>query len=235
MEIVRLIGVTKSYTGIETALKEVSFTIKHGEFAALAGPSGSGKTTILNLAAGLDEVSAGKIVLCNKDLSKMSTADVASLRRKMVGFVFQAYNLFPVLTALENVMYPLALNHVSPRERKERGMAALKDIGLEELAHRMPKELSGGQQQRVAIARAIVNRPAIVFADEPTANVDSTNAIKILDLFNQLNEQKGITFLFSSHDPRVLERANRILHVGDGTVQREEKKTPLHAVEAIAA
>ncbi|MCB0405558.1 MAG: ABC transporter ATP-binding protein [Bdellovibrionales bacterium] len=223
MAIVKFSDVSKSYTGLETAVKGVSFEVKAGEFAALAGPSGSGKTTILNLAAGLDTANSGTISLCDKALESLSRLDMARLRRQSVGFVFQAYNLFPVLTALENVMYPLALNHIPPRERRARAEASLKEVGLDGLGGRFPNEMSGGQQQRVAIARAIATNPKIVFADEPTANVDSTTADTLLELFQRLNKERGITFLFSSHDPNVLERAGRIIRVKDGQILNPEK------------
>lgn len=223
MSILKFSNVSKSYTGLETAVKAVSFEVQPGEFAALAGPSGSGKTTILNLAAGLDSANSGSISLCEKDLQNLSRAEIARLRREFVGFVFQAYNLFPVLTALENVIFPLALNHVQPKERRRLAEAALTEVGLEGLGSRFPSEMSGGQQQRVAIARAIVTSPKIVFADEPTANVDSATGERLLELFDQLNKKKGITFLFSSHDPSVLERAGRIIQVKDGQILNPEK------------
>ncbi len=213
--------VSKEYGTTATALKEVSFTVKQGEFTALAGPSGSGKSTILNLAAGLNLPSKGKVLLLEKDLTQMDGNRLTLLRRKSVGFVFQSYNLFPVLTALENVEYQLALKGFSPKKRKQLAEMALEEVGMKGLGKRFPAQLSGGQQQRVAIARAIVSEPKIVFADEPTANLDSTTAERLLLLFRTLNETKKITFLFSSHDPMVLRIADRILEISDGRIKSD--------------
>ncbi len=221
MEVISFKAVTKDYGASATALKEVSFNIKQGEFTALAGPSGSGKSTILNLAAGLDIPSTGKVLLLDKDLTKMDGNALTLLRRNSVGFVFQAYNLFPVLTAVENVEYQLALKGVPPQKRKRLAEAALEEVGMKGLGKRFPAQLSGGQQQRVAIARAIVSEPKIVFADEPTANLDSTTAERLLLLFRTLNETKKITFLFSSHDPMVLRIADRILEISDGRIKSD--------------
>jgi putative ABC transport system ATP-binding protein len=217
--------VSKQYSQLEVAVQQVSFEIKKGEFTALAGPSGSGKTTLLNLAAGLDSPTSGQISLVGQDLAKLSSVQLTQLRRDEVGFVFQSYNLFPVLTALENVEYPLALKKVRPRERRRLAQKALDETGCGDLSHRRPSELSGGQQQRVAISRAIVTMPSIVFADEPTANLDSQTAKKLLQLFKFLNESKKITFLFSSHDPLVLATAGRIIQVADGKVVSDIQKT----------
>lgn len=217
-------NVTKKYSELETAIRDVSFQVQEGEFTALAGSSGSGKSTILNLAAGLDFPTSGVVRLLEKDLSALSKAEMSDLRCNQVGFVFQSYNLFPVLTALENVEYPLALKKVPPKERKQLAQQALEETGCGELGKRLPSELSGGQQQRIAIARAIVTTPKIVFADEPTANLDSKTARKLLEVFKDLNSSRGITFLFSSHDPLVLETAERIIQVADGKVQ--ETQTP---------
>jgi putative ABC transport system ATP-binding protein len=228
MAILSFKNVSKHYSTDAIALKEVTFSIQPGEFAALAGPSGSGKTTILNLAAGLDRPSEGSVLFSGKELTSLTADRLAVLRRRSFGFVFQSYNLFPVLTALENVEYPLALNHVSADERQRRAKAALEEVGLAEFCRRFPSQLSGGQQQRVAIARAIVAQPQIVFADEPTANLDSGTAEKLLLLFRKLNETKKITFLFSSHDPMVLGVAKRILQIRDGRIQTDVwVQTPL--------
>jgi putative ABC transport system ATP-binding protein len=211
--------VYKEYSSTAPALLGVSFRIEPGEFTALAGPSGSGKTTILNLAAGLDVPSRGRVLFMGQDLGALGPGEMSRLRRRETGFVFQSFNLFPVLTAHENVEYPLALKRVPPRERRERAFAALKEVGLEAFAGRRPSELSGGQQQRVAVARAMVSRPKIVFADEPTASLDSHSAEELLKLFEQLNRASGTTFLFSSHDPRVLQIAHRIIRVMDGRIE----------------
>src|SRR5688572_26683292 len=176
--------VTKQYPGA-TALKDLSFTVSPGEFAALAGPSGSGKTSILNLAAGLDDPTSGGVILLGRPLKSLNPWQVTWLRRRQVGFIFQAYNLFPVLTVLENVEYPLALNEIATRQRQKMALDALEAVGLKDLAHRLPSELSGGQQQRAAVARAIASKPKIIFADEPTANLDSENASRLIDLFRK--------------------------------------------------
>jgi len=214
--------VTKKYTELDTALQQVSFGVESGEFTALAGPSGSGKTTILNLAAGLDTVSNGTVSLLGKNLSQLNRKTLFQLRRQNIGFIFQCYNLFPVLTAMENVEFPLALNGIRSRERKIKAWAALEEVELGGLGSRLPCDLSGGQQQRVAIARAIVTQPRIIFADEPTANVDSETAKKLLALFRSLNSRKKITFLFSSHDPLVLQCAKRVIRVADGRLVADE-------------
>ena len=198
------------------ALNEVSIRIHSGDFATLCGPSGSGKTTTLNLIGALDIPTSGKIFLEDKDLSTLSRTELSTIRRNRIGFVFQAYNLVPVLTAYENAEFVLALQNVQKKERQDRVMAILKEVGLEGMENRRPDELSGGQQQRVAIARAIVSEPAIILADEPTANVDSDTADSLLDLMEKLNREKEVTFLFSTHDQRVINRAKRIIRMRDG-------------------
>jgi len=189
-----------------------------GEFVALAGPSGSGKTTALNLAAGLDKPSRGEIVLLGKTLNRLNSEEITELRRHSVGFVFQAYNLIPILNAVENVEYPLALRKVAAKDRRKLAERALEEVGLADFAGRYPSQLSGGQQQRVAVARAMVTHPRIVFADEPTANLDSKSAERLLQVFRELNRNKKTTFLFSSHDPRVLAVADRIIKLSDGKI-----------------
>ncbi|MDP7349936.1 MAG: ABC transporter ATP-binding protein [Nitrospinota bacterium] len=198
------------------ALNEVSIRIHSGDFATLCGPSGSGKTTTLNLIGALDIPTSGKIFLEDKDLSTLSRTELSTIRRNRIGFVFQAYNLVPVLTAYENAEFVLALQNVQKKERQDRVMAILKEVGLEGMENRRPDELSGGQQQRVAIARAVVSEPAIILADEPTANVDSDTADSLLDLMEKLNREKEVTFLFSTHDQRVINRAKRIIRMRDG-------------------
>jgi putative ABC transport system ATP-binding protein len=199
-----------------TAVDDFCLRIATGEFATLSGPSGSGKTTILNLIGALDVPTSGTVRLEGVDLTTLSRTELSHLRRDRIGFVFQAYNLVPVLTAYENAEFVLALQNVPPRERRERVMETLRAVGLADLAHRRPDELSGGQQQRVAIARAIVPRPAIVLADEPTANVDSATGAALLDLMEKLNRELRITFLFSTHDQHVMDRARRIIRLQDG-------------------
>lgn len=212
-------NVSKKYRGQGVALDGISFKITPGELTALAGPSGSGKSTILLLAAGLDAPTTGKIHLEGKAVHRLKAPALAELRRRTLGFVFQSYNLFPVLTALENVEYPLALLRIGKKERRERSRQALADVGLSGLEKRLPKDLSGGQQQRVAVARAIVSKPKLVLADEPTANLDSKSAEQLIELFGELNSTSGATFLFSSHDPRVLEFARRVISIRDGKIE----------------
>jgi len=233
--ILRFEEVHKKYTELEWAASGVSFEVSTGEFTALAGPSGSGKTTLLNLAAGLDTPTKGKIHLCGNDLTNLNLVELSQLRRDKIGFVFQSYNLFPILTALENVEYPLALKGINPKDRKKLAQKALLETGCGELGKRLPSQLSGGQQQRVAIARAIVTSPVIVFADEPTANLDSGTSKRLLQLFRTLNDLTGITFLFSSHDPLVLENEKRVFQVSDGLIKADSyAKKPVLALPPLS-
>ena len=204
------------------ALRGLSLEIEAGEFTAVCGPSGSGKTTLLNLIGALDRPTSGTIRMEGRDLGAMGQRARSHLRRDRIGFVFQAYNLMPVLTAYENAEMVLSLQGVGDDERRDQVLRVLGDVGLEGLEDRRPDELSGGQQQRVAIARAIVSNPAVVLADEPTANLDSENATRLLDIMEQLNRERGATFVFSTHDPRVMERARRLVRVVDGQVERDE-------------
>jgi len=200
------------------ALRGLDLEIAAGEFTAISGPSGSGKTTALNLLGALDVPTTGRVTLEGKNLGRMGRRELSRLRRDRIGFVFQAYNLMPVLTAYENAEIVLAVQGVPPAERRERVMALLDAVGLEGLEDRRPSELSGGQQQRVAIARAIASSPAVVLADEPTANVDSATADTLLDIMETLNRERDVTFVFSTHDPRVMERARRRVRLVDGRV-----------------
>ncbi len=206
------------------ALDQMSFDIQKGEFAALVGPSGSGKSTLLNLIGGLDTPSSGEIVLAGKPISTMTGTQLSDFRRDHIGFIFQSYNLIPVLNAAENVEYVMLIQGVPAKERKSRTAEALKAVGLEGKEHRRPGELSGGQQQRVAVARALVSRPDIILADEPTANLDSHTGAALLDMMKDLNENQGITFLFSTHDPMVMERAKRLIRLKDGRLDQDEKR-----------
>jgi putative ABC transport system ATP-binding protein len=227
--IVTLKGVTKTYTSgavSSRALAGIDIAIEKGEFTTLCGPSGSGKTTLLNLIGGLDFPTSGDVWLEGKKLGSLSRADLAKLRRDRVGFIFQAYNLIPTLTAIENAEFVLFLQNYSAKERRERAMNALKEVGLDGLENRRPHEMSGGQQQRVAIARAIIHNPAIVLADEPTSNVDSATADSLLELMEKLNHENGVTFLFSTHDQRVIDRAHRIIEIRDGAIV-SDRLTPL--------
>jgi putative ABC transport system ATP-binding protein len=207
------------------ALDGLDLAVQPGDFAALSGPSGSGKTTCLNLVGALDKATSGQVLVDGVDLGSLSGAQLSKLRRDRIGFVFQAYNLIPVLTAFENAEFVLALQDVPAAERRDRALQALRAVGLEEQAGRRPDELSGGQQQRVAIARAIAHGPAVVLADEPTANLDSVNAEALLDLMETLNREQGVTFLFSTHDPRVMRRARRLFTLKDGRLESESDGT----------
>jgi putative ABC transport system ATP-binding protein len=222
--IVEVENVTKRYVqgAVEVmALRGLSFRIEPGEFATLVGPSGSGKSTALNLVGALDRPTSGTVRVEGRDLSQLGARQLSRMRRDRIGFVFQAYNLMPVLSAFENAEIVLALQGVDPDERRDRVMKLLADVGLVGLETRRPAELSGGQQQRVAIARAIASKPAIILADEPTANVDSETADSLLALMEELNRSRGATFLFSTHDPKVMERARRIIRIVDGRVEED--------------
>jgi putative ABC transport system ATP-binding protein len=225
--IVTVRGLTRDYAqGAITvqALRGVDLDIATGEFTALMGPSGSGKTTLLNLIGGLDKPTSGEVVVDGNDLSAMSQAEVSQTRLHRIGFVFQAYNLIPVLSAYENAEFVLMMQGVAPAERRERVMATLHAVGLDGMEHRRPSELSGGQQQRVAVARAIAGQPALVLADEPTANLDSKTGDELVDLMRQLNEERGVTFVFATHDPKVMRGARRIVRLVDGRIVEDERK-----------
>jgi putative ABC transport system ATP-binding protein len=218
---VRLQGVTKDYRDgdvVVHALRGVDLHLGAGEFVAMAGPSGSGKSTVLNIVGGLDRPSAGRVEVTGRDLATLSERELADLRRDHIGFVFQSYNLIPVLTAYENAEYVLMLQGLDASRRRERVRELLAEVGLAGMEDRFPRELSGGQQQRVAIARSLAAQPALVLADEPTANVDSQTAESLLDLMERMHHEKGVTFLFSTHDPRVMRRAHRILRLVDGRI-----------------
>ncbi|HOX46594.1 MAG TPA: ABC transporter ATP-binding protein [Myxococcota bacterium] len=219
--IVKLRAVSKDYgqgAVVVHALRGVDLEIPRGSFAALAGPSGSGKSTLLNILGGLDRPSSGTIQVDGQEVTRLGRAELARLRLRKIGFVFQAYNLLPVLTAYENAEYVLLMQGVPAAERRRRVLELLGQVGLEGLERRFPRELSGGQQQRVAIARAIAAEPALVLADEPTANVDSATGEALLDLMARLNQERGVTFLFSTHDRAVMRRARRLIRLKDGAV-----------------
>jgi putative ABC transport system ATP-binding protein len=207
------------------ALAGVTTTIEKAEFTALVGPSGSGKTTLLNIIGGLDGADSGEVVLDGQRLDQLSAAEVTQIRLNRVGFVFQSYNLIPVLSALENVEYVMLLQGVSGSERRTRAESMLNEVGLAGMHHRRPSELSGGQQQRVAVARAIVSDPAIVLADEPTANLDSQTAVELLELMGGMNSKHGVTFIFATHDELVMKHARRIVRLRDGAIVDDEKRT----------
>jgi len=220
--------VTKVYTvgKVEArALRGVTLDVTSGDFLAIVGPSGSGKTTLLNLIGALDSATSGELEVLGKNVGAMSKRQRADLRLHSLGFVFQAYNLVPVLTAQENVEFVLELQGAG-NERRQRATEILDQLGLGEFAGRRPNEMSGGQQQRVAVARAVASKPRLVLADEPTANLDGENAEILLKMMRELNEQHGITFVFSTHDPRVVAHARRVVTLVDGRVAKDETKDP---------
>ncbi len=224
MEIINAVNLVKIYEdkGVPVkALSDVSLTIIKGDFISIAGPSGSGKTTLLNIIGGLDAPTKGKVYLEGEDLTRMSPSQLARLRLNKYGFIFQSYNLIPVLTALENVEYVMHLQGVPPKERHRRATEILDEVGLRGKYNRRPDHLSGGEQQRVAVARAVVAMPMLVLADEPTANLDSATGERLMDLMARLNQKRGITFLFSTHDPTVMKRARRLIRLKDGRIVGE--------------
>ncbi|MDH3290752.1 MAG: ABC transporter ATP-binding protein [Gemmatimonadota bacterium] len=206
------------------AVRDVSLEIQRGEFVVLAGPSGSGKTTLLNLLGGLTAPTRGAVWIDGQELTAMKERQRARLRLERVGFVFQAYNLLPVLTALENAEFSLLLRGVPAEERKRKVQELFQRIGIGGLEDRRPSKLSGGQQQRVAVARAVVGEPALVLADEPTANLDSASSIALLDVMTTLNEDLGTTFVFATHDQRLMERARRLIRLVDGAVESDTRR-----------
>jgi putative ABC transport system ATP-binding protein len=220
-------GVHKVYAAGSkvAALNGVSLRVERGEFSALAGPSGSGKSTLLNLIGTLDQPTKGTVSYEGRVVSGLDRDSLSDFRLHALGFVFQSYNLIPVLTAEENVEYPLVLQGIVPAERRRLAQESLKLVGLEHFGNRRPDLLSGGQQQRVAVARAIVHRPSLVLADEPTATLDSKTGAQLLDLMQDLNANHGVTFLFSSHDHAVLERARRVVQLQDGELKSDEARS----------
>lgn len=228
MEIVQCININKTYRQGQVtvqALKNISLQIDKGEFLAVAGPSGSGKTTLLNMIGGLDMLDSGSIFVDGEAFESMSQSQLANLRLHKIGFVFQAYNLIPVLSAVENVEYVMLLQGVPANERIKRAREVLDTVGLAGKYDRRPAELSGGQQQRVAVARAIVSNPSIVLADEPTANLDSKTGERLLHLMRQMNQERGVTFIFSTHDAMVMDFARRIVTIRDGRISSDLNKT----------
>ena len=207
------------------AVRNVSLTIEQGEFTALAGPSGSGKTTLLNLIGGLTRPSDGRVWVADQELNTLSHKALAQLRLHQLGFIFQAYNLLPVLTAKENAEFPMLLQGIDAMERSQRVTKLFQQTGMTGLENRKPGKLSGGQQQRVAVIRAVASRPALVLADEPTANLDSTASAALLDMMDKLNQDLGITFVFATHDSRVMERSKRLIHMTDGAVESDVSRT----------
>ena len=230
--------VKKTYRSGETsvqALRGVDLEIHSGEFLSIAGPSGSGKTTLLNLIGCLDKADEGSIRIDSIDVAEKSRKELALLRREKIGFVFQSFNLIPVLTAFENAAFPLSLLGISEEEIRKRTMNILQEVGLEGMEHRKPAELSGGQQQRVAIARALIKGPEIVLADEPTANLDSKTGQDILELMEALNRNHNTTFIFSTHDQMVMDFAHRLVQLHDGMVHSDEVRATDGAPNPVAS
>jgi putative ABC transport system ATP-binding protein len=223
-ELVRVEAVTWQFPmdhNFVSALDDVSLRVTAGEFLAISGPSGSGKSTLLNLIGCIDKPTSGRILVDGVDTSKLNPTRMTALRREKIGFVFQTFNLIPVFTAAENVEFPLLVQGVSAGERRQRVAVALESVGLSARANHRPDLLSGGERQRVAVARAIVHRPALVLADEPTANLDTHNATQLIDLMHDLNRRLGLTFIFSTHDARLLEHTDRIVRLCDGQIQSD--------------
>ncbi len=206
------------------ALDDVTLNIERGEFSALIGPSGSGKSTLLNLIGGLDNPTSGSVELAGRRIDQMSGNELSDFRRDHIGFIFQSYNLIPVLTAAENIEYIMLLQGVPHAERRRRVSDILDRVGLAGLGERLPPALSGGQQQRVAVARAMVSEPDIILADEPTANLDSKSGISLLEVMRELNRDQGMTFVFSTHDQKIMERARRLIHLEDGRIVKDEQR-----------
>jgi putative ABC transport system ATP-binding protein len=222
MALIELKNITKTYNTTVVpvhALRDVNLNIEQKEFTAIVGPSGSGKTTLLNILGGLDKPTSGEVIIDNKEITSMPAGKLVDFRLNNIGFVFQAYNLIPVLTALENVEFIMLLQNLPKKERKQKAELLLQDVGLGERLDSRPSQLSGGQQQRVAVARALASRPAFVLADEPTANLDSESAEALLDMMEEMNEKHDMTFIFSTHDARVIKRARRVITLEDGRIK----------------
>ncbi|MGF1875597.1 ABC transporter ATP-binding protein [Photobacterium frigidiphilum] len=206
------------------AVKSLDLTIEQGEFVAVMGPSGSGKTTLLNMLGGIDVPTSGEVKIDGNNICHLSEKDLIAFRRDHIGFIFQDYSLLPVLTALENVEFVMQLQGHKEAECRERASDLLEQVGLAEQLHKRPTKLSGGQQQRVAVARALAPRPRFVMADEPTANLDAKSTAELLDIMQQLNQQEGTTFIFSTHDPRVIKRARRVIVFEDGQLKEDRRQ-----------
>lgn len=228
MSLIKLSGLKKIYQQgkIEVpALRGIDMEIESGEFTTVFGPSGSGKTTLLNMIGCLDKSTAGEIIFDGHSINDLTSKELSEVRRYNLGFIFQSYNLIPVLTAFENVEFAIRLiEKHSKKERKDRVMALLEEVGLGEMAHRRPNELSGGQKQRVAIARALIKEPKLVLADEPTANLDSETSKEVLELMKEMNEELNTTFIFSTHDPQVMDYARRLIEIKDGQISRDQRR-----------
>jgi len=227
MEVVKIENITRTYQvgKIETqALRGVNLSIKNGEFTALVGPSGSGKTTLLQMIGCLDQPTTGQVFINDKNVTKLNRNQRADMRRGTIGFIFQFFALIPTLTAYENVEMPLLLNGHSAGERRERVMELLKAVDLADRANNRPDQLSGGQQQRVAVARALASKPTLILADEPTANLDTVNGHQVMDIMKKLNKETGVTFIFATHDPRVIGYADRVVTLEDGLIVKDAQQ-----------
>ena len=228
MNVIEIKNLTKIYNGSSVKVKavdDVDMVIEEGEFTAIVGPSGSGKTTLLNMIGGLDEPSSGTIIVDGTNLCKLNKKQLVDFRLKNIGFVFQAYNLIPVLTARENVSFIMELQGKNKEKINDRSLEILEAVGLGERLNSRPNQLSGGQQQRVAVARALASKPKFIIADEPTANLDSKSTENLLDIMEELNRKENITFIFSTHDQRVVNKARRVIVLEDGKILKDEKKT----------
>lgn len=234
MNLLELSGIHKKYHLGEThvhALRGVDMCIQQGEFIAVWGPSGSGKSSLLNIIGLIDDPTSGRVVFNGKDTTNMSDEERAEARSQIIGFMFQNFNLIPVLSALENVMLPLEIQGKTSRDAREKARQALGDVIMTDFMHHRPDKLSGGQRQRVAIARALVTDAKLVICDEPTANLDSENAQRILDLMIELNKTKGVTFLFSTHDQRLLDRVMRLVRIEDGVIVDDKVRIKLQGIK----
>lgn len=228
MKVLEIRNVHKIYNSSEVkvhAVNNISLDFEEGDFAAIVGPSGSGKTTLLNMIGGLDKPTEGEIIVGGANLADLRSSALIDFRMRNIGFVFQSYNLIPVLTAKENVEFIMNLQKWNKKERDERTFELLKAVGLEDRMNSRPSKLSGGQQQRVAVARALASKPKFVLADEPTANLDSKSTETLLDIMEQLNREEGITFIFSTHDARVMKKARRVITIEDGKVISDQQKS----------
>lgn len=226
MNVIEIKNLEKIYDGKSIpvhAVNDINLTFEQGEFAAIVGPSGSGKTTLLNLVGGLDKPTSGEIIISGTNIGELSSSKMIDFRLNNIGFVFQAYNLIPVLTAKENIEFIMHLQGKSIEEKEKRSMEMLNSVGLGDRAESRPNKLSGGQQQRVAVARALASKPQFILADEPTANLDSKSTETLLDIMEKLNEEEKITFIFSTHDPRVMKKARRVITVEDGKVVSDKR------------
>ncbi len=227
MKIIEVKNLHKIYNSSEIkvhAVRGINLSFEQGEFTAVVGPSGSGKTTFLNMVGGLDKPTEGEIIIDGINIGELKASQLTDFRMRNIGFVFQAYNLIPVLTAKENVEFIMHLQGISKKERNERAIELLKSVGLHERINSRPSKLSGGQQQRVAVARALASKPKFILADEPTANLDSASTNNLLEIMEKLNREENITFIFSTHDARVVKKARRVITVDDGKVVKDETK-----------